>query len=141
MQIILHLFGFFVNHSNISFYRLSHNFCQFSTQCFRHNFRYRICHGKNNTIFIHGWSSWNTRISKLAFNRSSISKQRGALIFSRLILPIIFRYPHSWKELWQTDHLHYSLPILCSASRNLLPSQPDPDSTFQKFLCIIEIPL
>ena len=31
------------------------------------------------------------------------------------------------------------LPTPCSASRNLQPSQPDPDNTFQKSLYIIRI--
>ena len=33
------------------------------------------------------WSSWKTGMSRLAFRRSSISKQRGALMSSRLMPP------------------------------------------------------
>ena len=39
------------------------------------------------TIAVPCWSSWKTGISKVAFSRSSISKQRGALISSKLIPP------------------------------------------------------
>ena len=39
------------------------------------------------TIAVPCWSSWNTGISSIAFKRSSISKQRGAEMSSRLIPP------------------------------------------------------
>ena len=39
------------------------------------------------TIAVPCWSSWNTGISSISFNRSSISKQRGAEISSKLIPP------------------------------------------------------
>ena len=39
------------------------------------------------TIAVPCWSSWNTGISRIAFKRSSISKQRGAEMSSRLIPP------------------------------------------------------
>ena len=39
------------------------------------------------TMAVPCWSSWNTGISRISFNLSSISKQRGAEMSSRLIPP------------------------------------------------------
>ncbi len=39
------------------------------------------------TIAVPCWSSWNTGMSRISFRRSSISKQRGALMSSRLMPP------------------------------------------------------
>ena len=39
------------------------------------------------TIAVPCWSSWNTGMSRLARNRASISKQRGAAMSSRLMPP------------------------------------------------------
>ena len=41
----------------------------------------------STTTAVPCWSSWNTGISSSRFNRSSISKQRGALMSSRLMPP------------------------------------------------------
>ena len=41
----------------------------------------------STTIAVPCWSSWNTGMSRVAFNLSSISKQRGALMSSKLMPP------------------------------------------------------